>query len=190
MKLRTIAVSVIFLLIPLVSYGQEKEEETPEFKWNVSINPVVLLQGGILGGPDYAITDRITLGGRLGYASQDYLLAEWAAILLGVRGNYYLTGRSLSDSWYVGSALNYQSVAIRALSATASLSAIRFDVLGGYQWVWKKGFNLALGIGPNYTFTEDPVTLNWSDGTTTTPDNPPYKAGIGLVGEIQIGWAF
>jgi len=78
----------------------------------------------------------------------------------GVRGGYqfFVTSRikSSPEGFYVGPHLSYNSLTEKSTDTSVSTTGI--GLMLGYQWIWKSGLTLDLGIGPMYTFASESET--------------------------------
>lgn len=160
-------------------------EAVPDRSINVRVNPLGLLVGSLSADVDFAISDKFTIGPTLSYYSATLFTTTLSGFGIGARGNWYLSGNAMTDSWILGPQLGMSLFSISSGASKASSTGFYFGGIGGYQWVWKSGFNINLGLGANY-YTQA-GSAQASDGTTLTV---PGFSGIGPTGELTVGWAF
>lgn len=173
-------------LILVLSVGAQASDKN----WNVRVDPLTLLVGGTNVELDYAIADKISIGGGLVSWNVDLLDVEISMQEYHVRGDYWFNG-AFQQGWYVSgvySTISMELATIDSLNTRyeADVSASGFKLLGGYHWQWDS-FNLELGFGyVSYSF-DDKLTLEAADGSTLEEDLPNVT-GTGL--EFNMGWAF
>lgn len=162
--------------------------ELPARTMNVRINPLGILVGSLSGDFDFRINEKFTLGPSISYMKASNILTDLSGFGIGLRGNWYLTGDALTDSWYVGPMAGYASLSVSSPflgTESTSRGAFYVGTLVGYQWVWKSGINLNLGLGANFYSGGDSVVA--SNGVSL---DVPYFHGIVPNGELTLGYAF
>ena len=84
----------------------------------------------------------------------------------GVRGGYqfFVTNKTKysPEGFYVGPNLSYNSLTEKSTDSKATTVGV--GLLLGYQWIWKSGISLDLGIGPMYVFANEEGTENSFEG--------------------------
>jgi hypothetical protein len=136
------------------------EENLPNI---IKLNPISLAFGNINFMYQRAIgrSSAVQLGGNYWYR---FLGTEVSGF--GVRGGYqfFVTNRTKSspEGFYVGPHLSYNSLTEKSTDNKATTFGV--GLMLGYQWIWKSGLSLDLGIGPMYTFANEENTENSFEG--------------------------
>lgn len=163
------------------------------FNTNVRVSPLSMLVGYINAEVDFGLGENFTLGPSLGYWSLSSGVLKLSATNIGVRGNYYLSGKRISDGWFLGPTLTYLSVSLKetilGVEYTASSSAFAIGAVFGYQWVWESGFNMNLAVGGGYYSTGSTTVLTSASGATKTENTPGISGTVPAL-EFTLGYAF
>lgn len=152
---------------------------------NVRVNPLGLLLGAISADVDFKIGDKFTIGPSMSYYSASIFNTKLTGAGIGARGNYYVTGDAMTDSFILGPQLGMSLFSVSSGTSKATATGFYVGAIGGYQWVWENGFNVNLGLGANYYSQAASALAN--DGTTLSV---PGFHGFGPTGELTIGWLF
>lgn len=190
---RVVAVLLLFCSVNGYAKPRKPASETPSMETeiksdksvNVRINPLGLLLGVLSGDVDFSISRKFTVGPSLSYYSASLLGTKLTGFGIGARGNYYLSGDAMTDSFILGPNVGMSLFSISSGTASASTVGFYMGGIAGYQWVWQSGFNINLGLGANYYIQS--ASAKASDGTSLSV---PGFHGIGPTGELTIGWAF
>jgi hypothetical protein len=138
------------------------EENLPNI---IKVNPISLAFGNINLIYQRAIgkSSALQIGGNYWYR---FLGTEVTGF--GLRGGYqfFLTNRTkmAPEGFYLGPHLAYNSLKERETETQSSATTFGVGLMLGYQWVWKSGLSLDLGIGPMYTFAQENNTENSFEG--------------------------
>jgi hypothetical protein len=151
----------IILIITLItgfsisSFAQdEAEENLPNI---IKLNPISLAFGNINAYYQRAFSksSAIQIGANYWYR---FLGTEVSGF--GIRGGYqfFVTSRTIyaPEGFYLGPHLSYNSLTEK--SSDTSVNTTGVGLMLGYQWIWKSGLSLDLGIGPMYTFASESNT--------------------------------
>lgn len=148
------------LAIIFQSYAQDDGENLPNV---LKINPISLAFGNF----------NLSYQRALGKAHAVQIGANyWYRIFgsevsgLGIRGGYqfFLTTRTKDapEGFYIGPQVSFNS--IKEKETNNSVTAYGVGVMLGYQWVWKSGLCLDLGVGPMYQFASESNTTTSYEG--------------------------
>ena len=161
------AMKRIFFILSIVtmfcmsSYAQDDmEENLPNV---IKINPISLAFGNFNLSYQRAIgsSSAIQIG-----ANYLYKLFGSEVSGFGLRGSYqfFLTGRAKEapEGFYIGPQIAYNS--FKEKLTDVSVSTFGFGLMVGYQWIWKSGMALDLGIGPMYVIESDSETEESFEG--------------------------
>jgi len=194
MKIKSIICSLmVFSLISTIasrSFGQNPSEpSTPPPSVNlesqknlIALNPLGLIFGSL--GLEYqrALSPRLAILVAPAFASSSATTSEGTSIKstgfsLNVGPVVYLSKQAF-EGWNFKLDLGFlYAEASGAGSSTGT--GFTAEALIGYRWLWKNGFNLALGIGGRY------VNFSVEAGETTMD-----FSGGGLAAEFSLGLAF
>jgi len=150
----------------------DAEENLPNI---IKLNPISMAFGNINLIYQRAIgkSSAIQIGGNYWYR---FLGTEVSGF--GIRGGYqfFVTGRTKTapEGFYVGPHLSFNSLKERSTDVPTSATTYGVGLMLGYQWVWKSGLSLDLGVGPMYTFAQEDGTDNTFEGFL-----PNIMIGIG-----------
>ena len=157
---------------------QASAKEKSKFM-RIKANPFTLAFLDIDAGIDFKVHDKISLG-VLGSYITTWNAPQWSA---GIQGNFALGHKTYTDGFALRTRLLYknyfqtkaakkwlemfktESIIIMA-PATAPEGNAAVELV--YEWFWKNGFNVNLGIGANYS----------------------TKNTVNLSGEFSLGFAF
>ena len=170
---------------PVENTSVETRATEPGKSINVRVNPLGLLLGAISADVDFKISDKFTIGPTMSYYSASILGTKLSGFGIGARGNYYLTGDAMTDSFILGPQLGMSLFSVSSGNSKASSTGFYVGAIGGYQWVWQNGFNVNLGLGANYY--SQAASAKASDGTSISV---PGFHGFGPTGELTVGWVF
>jgi len=140
----------------------EAEENLPNI---IKLNPISLAFGNINLIYQRALgkSSAVQIGGNYWYR---FLGTEVTGF--GIRGGYqfFVTGRTKTapEGFYVGPHLSYNSLKEKETDVQNSVNTFGVGLMLGYQWVWKSGLSLDLGIGPMYTFAQEENTETSFEG--------------------------
>lgn len=140
----------IFIVALALLVSTVARAEAPPFPMNVRINPLSILLGIINTDYDIRVSEHITFGPSIGFATRSSSTVTTTGFDVGVRANFYLTGKAISDSWYASPAAGVIFLTSKSGGSSASTTALNAGVTFGYHWVWDSGFNLTLGLGVAY----------------------------------------
>lgn len=177
MKLKNVFLSTLLALGPTMAMAQST---------NIRVNPLGLLIGMLNADVDFKVGETFTIGPRLGYFSVKAGEVKASAFAIGARANIYVTGAAFTDGWYVGPSFTYSRVSFKDGTQEGSGGSIAIAAVGGYQWVWPSGFNMNLGLGPQYLTLPD--TVKDDDGNSFNVST--LNSGILPAIEFTIGAAF
>ncbi len=162
-------------------------------QFEVKVNPIGLLFGGISASGEYILSDNMgvevsanLLSRKASFLAEDAKLTGFG---FGAAYKYYFSPEDGGDKFYAnvyarygGQKSKFDDGAGQQITANYSVVAVGFGV--GYKWVADSGllFELGLGAGRN-------LAQNWtlSDGTDNY-DFPNW--GFDLTGKLAIGWRF
>jgi hypothetical protein len=168
---RIISILALLTIFCMSSYAQDDvEENLPNI---IKLNPISLAFGNINAYYQRAIgkSSAIQIGANYWYR---FLGTEVTGF--GVRGGYqfFVTSRTKHspEGFYVGPHLSYNSLTEKSTDTSVSTTGV--GLMLGYQWIWKSGLSLDLGIGPMYTFASDSETDESFEGFL-----PNVTIGIG-----------
>lgn len=142
--------------------------------YNLSTNPVYLMNNELSAGLDYGINKKYTIGVEAGYIfdnpSSGLSGYETDGFEVGVRGVVHQR-RYDEDGFYGSAGLAYGSLSIsNRQSEVVKVSAYAPRITGGYQWAWNNDFNLKFGAGiRRIIFSESKLfnnSLSMPDTTT------------------------
>ena len=142
--------------------------------FNLSTNPVYLINNELSAGLDYGINKKYTVGVETGYIfdnpSSGLSGYETDGFELGVRGVIHQR-RYDEDGFYGSAGLAYGALSItNSHSEVVKISAYAPRITGGYQWTWNNDFNVKLGAGlRRIIFSESKLfnnSLSMPDTTT------------------------
>lgn len=136
--------------------------------FNITLNPAFLPLGIFEGEFDVGISDKISLGIYSATSQFNDWWGKNSFTSVGGRMHYYLSNHRFLSGWYL-------SPFTQVLMSKSSAASMSIGGIGGYQWVFKHGFNMMLGLGAQY-FTS----------RSFYSDSP----GIWPTGEFRIGFAF
>ncbi len=189
---------IFIILIAVSLYGTQNvfsKEKAPESgkainKYNLRVNPIGLLADTfLLLNFDIGVNGKLTLGPELGISAffDDGVVERGE--LLGVHANYYFSNR-IDDAWLLGFSAGYLHKTVAPLLAKkpANLSGISISSTAGYQWIWKSGFNIILGLGLGYSSL--PKTATAKDFAGANEEVKVPNAGLRGLGVFSLGYAF
>lgn len=162
-----------------------QNEVIPDRTINFRVDPLGLLLGTVTGNVDFAITKHITVGPTASYFSASMLGTSLSGFGIGARANIYLSGDAISSGWLVGPSVGYSSFGVSAPGLSGSTGGFYVGAVAGYQWVWKNGLNLDVGLGANYYSQGGSITAQ--DGSTVL--DVPFFHGITPTAEVSLGFA-
>jgi len=158
---RTFFILSLITVLHLSCFAQDEvEENLPNI---IKLNPISLAFGNINFMYQRAISksSAVQIGANYWYR---FLGTEVTGF--GVRGGYqfFVTNRTKEapGGFYVGPNLSYNSLTEKSTDESVTTFGIGLSL--GYQWVWKSGISLDLGIGPMYTFAKEENTENSYEG--------------------------
>lgn len=158
---RSFFVLCLTLAIVFQSYAQDDvEENLPNV---IKLNPISLAFGNFNMSYQRALgkSHAIQIG-----ANYWYKILGVEVNGFGIRGAYqfFLTGRTkyAPEGFYIGPQVSYNTLDVT--EEDNKVSAFGIGVMLGYQWVWKSGLCLDLGIGPMYQFASETATDNSVEG--------------------------
>ena len=165
---------LIFVFITGLSMSCFAQDDVEENLPNIiKLNPISLAFGNINLMYQRAIgrSSAVQIGANYWYR---FLGTEVTGF--GVRGGYqfFVTNRTKSspEGFYLGPHLSYNSLTEK--ETDVSVNTVGVGLMLGYQWIWKSGLSLDLGIGPMYTFASEDETENSFEGFL-----PNVMIGIG-----------
>lgn len=163
-----LALLVGLFLLPHTGFSQERKSV-------IKANPIALAFGGFNVTYERVMNTKTSLLFSGSYAF-NLLGTEVSAGGLGVGYRYYFTHAKteIPSGFWVTPQLSFEVGSMEFNGTKESISAFAIGAQIGYQWAWKNGFTLDLGIGPSY------AALNSSDALS----------GIIPTGTIAIGFAF
>ena len=160
---KIILLSTFIIGLSISCFAQdEAEENLPNI---IKLNPISLAFGNINLIYQRALgkSSAVQIGGNYWYR---FLGTEVTGF--GIRGGYqfFVTGRTKTapEGFYVGPHLSYNSLKERETDVQNSVNTFGVGLMLGYQWVWKSGLSLDLGIGPMYTFAQEENTETSFEG--------------------------
>ena len=125
---------------------------------------------------DVKVQQRISLGAEAGITRHTFKKEEVDGWLLGVHANFALGHRIYTDGWSLVPFYSYTQTNIRIPRLIQRSypglrsSGHRVGALMNYDWLWKPGINITLGIGVQY-----------STSYLVNPVMPTGEASLGFV---------
>jgi uncharacterized protein DUF3575 len=161
------------------------------------LNAVYLVFPGIDLLADVNVSDKLTVGPELLYSRSDksnYKLNEYG---VGARSNYNFTGKALHTGLYLGASALYFGAALTnpntsvsgVQNQSTSGSGFVGSLLFGYQWFFRNGFNMNVGVGWGFS-TLSALELNANGANTSTSLRSSGISGIlgGPKSEFCLGY--
>lgn len=170
---KTFFVILVFSFVfSLGSYAQERTNV-------IKANPIGLAFGNFNVTYEKVLNSKSSVLFKGTYA-YNLLGTDVSALGLGAGYRYYFTHTKteVPSGFWVTPQASFEFGSIKDNGNTHSFTAFAIGAEVGYQWAWKNGFTLDLGIGPNYTI------MNASDYELET------TSGIVPSLTLAIGYAF
>lgn len=143
--------------------GYAQDEVQENMKNVIKINPISLAFGNINLSYQRAVakSSAIQIGANYWYKIFGTEVSGY-----GIRGSYqfFLTSRTkyAPEGFYLGPQIGYNHLKERESESSGDIidtaSTLGVGLMLGYQWIWKSGMALDLGIGPMYVFATSETT--------------------------------
>ncbi len=118
-------------------------------RFNIEWNVLPTVIGYASGSANVKILPAVAVGA---YGGVETWATEHATMYnFGGQITYALNGEYMSDGWLLTPFIGYVYYKENNHTATNGVSG---GVIASYQWIWKSGFNVQLGIGPGYASTK------------------------------------
>lgn len=143
----------ITLVASLLFIGAVQAAHSAEKTVNLSVNPLGLAFGAANMNADFAVSESLTFGPSISYASFSATglnadlttnTTTGSATGFGVNMNWFMGNKALTDSWFLNPFVMYAKA---SSSQNLSASGTSFGANIGYWWFWESGINLGLGLG-------------------------------------------
>lgn len=179
---------------PAASVYEAKDVPLFQRTCNLNSSPVALAVGEIAAGADCGISTQATLGPVFGYAYRSHGKPFFRAnenLRIGLRSMFYLSRPKFEGGWYVAPTLYFTSdnisQTVDGKEYTGGRTSFDLGAPLGYQWVWKSGFNINVGVGPGFSPQHGSYILTNSSGQSKTynSSDPNFyvstEANVGLI---------
>ena len=148
-------ISIVLLSLVACTFAQKRTV-------NLTTSPFLLIIQDLEVQADFSVNKKFTVGPVINYFFGDHAtLNPWA---LGVAGTYLLSDGSIlyNSGWFARAQVAYNGGSNSEKGAFfdrgGRTSFTSFGGMLGYQWYWRGGFNIRLGIG--YAAFSEEVTIN------------------------------
>lgn len=163
-----LALVLSLCLLSVNSYAQERKNV-------IKVNPIALALGGFNATYEMVLNSHSSMLFSGSYAFN--LLGEDVSVAgLGVGYRYYFTHKKteIPSGFWLTPQVGFETGSLKDGSNKESVYAFALGAQIGYQWAWKNGFTLDIGIGPSYA--------NMSGAASAS--------GIIPMGTLAVGFAF
>lgn len=176
---------IFLFLIIFISASSFANKKTRN---NLRVSPITPFLGFLNIELDMPIHKRWTVGPSIIFKGSSSGNTKVSAYALGIRANFYISGKAFRDGWYLGPFAHYVDYEItrkdQAIGDMKGQSGIfSFGSFLGYQWVWDV-FNVNLGLGIQST-SESSITLTKDNQEDTYSSDlgtqMSYEATIGFI---------
>ncbi len=162
-------------------------------QFEVKVNPIGLLFGGISASGEYILSDNMGVEVSARLSSNKLTISTESTKLtgfgFGAAYKYYFSPEDGGDKFYANVYARYGGLSgkytgtVSQQTETVNYSKVAVGFGAGYKWVADSGllFELGLGVGRNlgqkwtYSDNQDYLTPSW---------------GLDLTGKLAIGWRF
>ncbi len=187
MKLKK-SIIILFLAGFLSIQAQAIMDEIPPRKYNIRINALPALIGLFHGDFVYSPSKRLSLGLSTIFISRSSENTSASGLGYGPRVNVHIYGKAIGDSLFVGALAHRLTLTLNQkegqTSYDASVNALLYGALLGYQWLSNSGLNLTISAG--ILNGNAPSTLKSNPITITNP----IASGLLPFFEVALGLAF
>ena len=157
--------------------SQTVDEDFIDKSVNIRVNVPGLFVGWLGGVWDIGLSKWMSFGPIV----RVFVAGKYSGYSVGLNVNYALSNNLFSDAWILNPYIEYahtnydQPVDANGIRSKQGTVVVGVNLM--YQWMWKNGLNIMVGVGPEYAKERIPVT---SIGDS---DLHPHF-------EVTIGYAF
>ena len=178
---------VIIMTVLLGAQVAFADSENTGKSINIRTDALLLAGGNLNGEVDFKLGRSFTVGPMVGTRHASASIAgldiyKESGLVAAARGNWYLSGEALQDSFIVSPILGMGAFTYEALDTKVSQTGLYGALMLSYQMVWKSGLNVNAGAGMNYLGT----------GGSDTEDVAfvePIYSGLRPTIEVTLGYA-
>lgn len=159
--------------------------QTPERKNNIKVNLLSPLVNTFSGFYERKVSPVSTLQLGLLYTGYNFDGSKLKGFAITPEYRYYASDKGAMQGFYVAPFLRYQNYTISDSFSESTLNSFGGGLLVGNQWMFKKGINLDVFVGPSYSGG----SVKHKSGTDDV-STPWGVNGFGIRGGLTLGIAF